>query len=93
MSKDLRSPSWAVLSVTGTPGDLMGEEDRVSPMVMEANGLFGGLPLPFVGLLELADGAGRSPAAPLVLAALPEALLSSSALYALFASPAGELDA
>ena len=52
-------------------------------MVIEAKGLLGGLPLPLEGLLGKADGTGWSRGAllgpPLVLAACPDALLSSSA--------------
>jgi len=68
-------------------------------MVIEAKGLLGGLPLPLEGLsiLGKADGSGWSQGAllegPLVLAACPDALLSSAASASLSLGLAGVLDA
>ena len=66
-------------------------------MVIEAKGLLGGLPLPVEGLLGKADGTGWSQGAllgaPLVLAACPDVLLSSSASTSLSLPLAGVCDA
>lgn len=65
--------------------------------MIEAKGLLGGLPLPLEGLLGKVDGTGWSQGAllegPLVLAACPDALLSSSASASLCLVLAGALEA